>query len=145
MVIPQSGTDTHYLVFERIKVGSALIQQIAIALHPADGVLHVDPPFTHRPIEQFVPGRQLPSRKGRTFEIDYNSGRKRVNLNAAERAVRIWKTKLKVSGGFRTSEGARHYARLCGFFQSAIQQQRNVFDELKQLLIGNSFVEAALA
>ena len=64
--------------------------------------------------------------------------------NAAERAVRIWKTKLKVSGGFRTSEGARHYARLCGFFQSAIQQQRNVFDELKQLLIGNSFVEAAL-
>ena len=62
MVIPQSRTDANELVFERIMVGSALIQQIAIALHPADGVLHVDPPFTHRPIEQFVPGRQLPSR-----------------------------------------------------------------------------------
>lgn len=53
--------------------------------------------------------------------------------NQAERDLRPAKVKLKVSGGFRTQQGARVYARLQALIATCRKQQRNVFLTLRQL------------
>lgn len=58
----------------------------------------------------------------------------------AERDIRPWKTKLKVSGCFRTSTGADHYARIRSFISTARKQQKQVFVELCRVLNGESFL-----
>ncbi len=60
--------------------------------------------------------------------------------NLAERDIRPWKTKLKVSGSFRTKTGADHYARIRGFISTARKQQKQVFAELCRVLNGESFL-----
>jgi transposase len=65
--------------------------------------------------------------------------------NLAERdgaapRIRPWKTKLKVSGCFRTTTGADHYARIRGFISTARKQQKQVFAELCRVLNGESFL-----
>jgi len=60
--------------------------------------------------------------------------------NLAERDIRPWKTKLKVSGCFRTTTGADHYARIRSFISTARKQQKNVFTELCWVLNGKSFL-----
>lgn len=60
--------------------------------------------------------------------------------NLAERDIRPWKTKLKVSGSFRTTTGADHYARIRSFISTARKQQRQVFAELCRVLNGESFL-----
>ena len=51
--------------------------------------------------------------------------------NASERSVRPVKTKLKVSGGFKTEQGAQTYATLQSIIQTA---QKNGRDPLRALL-----------
>lgn len=60
--------------------------------------------------------------------------------NLAERDIRPWKTKLKISGCFRTTTGADHYARIRGFISTARKQQKQVFAELCRVLNGESFL-----
>jgi len=60
--------------------------------------------------------------------------------NLAERDIRPWKTKLKVSGCFRTTTGADHYARIRSFISTARKQQKPVFAELCRVLNGESFL-----
>ena len=60
--------------------------------------------------------------------------------NLAERDVRPWKTKLKVSGCFRTLVGARRYARIKGFCSTAKKQGLVVYDELVKVQRGTSFL-----
>lgn len=60
--------------------------------------------------------------------------------NLAERDIRPWKTKLKISGCFRTTTGADHYARIRGFISTARKQQKQVFTELCRVLNGESFL-----
>lgn len=60
--------------------------------------------------------------------------------NLAERDIRPWKTKLKVSGSFRTKTGADQYARIRGFISTARKQQKQVFAELCRVLNGESFL-----
>lgn len=60
--------------------------------------------------------------------------------NLAERDIRPWKTKLKVSGCFRTTTGADHYARIRGFISTTRKQQKQVFTELCRVLKGESFL-----
>ena len=65
--------------------------------------------------------------------------------NLAERdgaapRIRPWKTKLKVSGSFRTTTGADHYARIRGFISTTRKQQKQVFNELCRVLNGESFL-----
>jgi len=50
--------------------------------------------------------------------------------NLAEQALRPAKTKVKVSGGFRTIEGAKRYARIQGFLDTARKHGRNALREL---------------
>jgi transposase len=60
--------------------------------------------------------------------------------NQAERDLRPAKTKQKVSGAFRTLEGAQIYARIFGFISTARKHQSSVFKELKNAFGGNTFL-----
>ena len=51
--------------------------------------------------------------------------------NQAERDIRPVKTKQKVAGCFRSSEGADRYARIQGFISTCRKHQLNVFNELR--------------
>ncbi len=60
--------------------------------------------------------------------------------NLAERAIRPTKTKQKVSGCLRTLKGAQRYARIRSFIDTARKHNRNVFNELKNIFNGHSFI-----
>jgi len=51
--------------------------------------------------------------------------------NQAERDIRPAKTKQKVAGCFRSSQGADRYARIQGFISTCRKHQLNVFNELR--------------
>lgn len=65
--------------------------------------------------------------------------------NLAERAVRPWKTKLKVSGCFRTLNGAALHARIKGFCDTARKQGQNLFEQLQFVQQGYSFLRPKTA
>lgn len=60
--------------------------------------------------------------------------------NQAERDVRPAKVKQKVSGCFRTTAGAKRYARIQSFISTARKQQQQVFQQIKQALSGTTFL-----
>jgi transposase len=63
--------------------------------------------------------------------------------NLAERDIRPWKTKLKVSGCFRTLEGAKQYARVKGFCSTAKKHGYSVYQQLVKAIDGQSFLMTA--
>lgn len=56
--------------------------------------------------------------------------------NRAERDLRMMKLKQKVSGGFRTADGAAAFACLRGFISTLKKQGRDVFAALKSVFAG---------
>ncbi len=65
--------------------------------------------------------------------------------NLAERDIRPWKTKLKVSGCFRTLHGARQYARIKGFCSTVKKHGLSVYEQLLAAIEGRSFLVKGLA
>lgn len=63
--------------------------------------------------------------------------------NLAERDIRPWKTKLKVSGCFRTLDGARKYARIKGFCSTVKKHGLSVYEQLLHAIEGRSFLMTA--
>ena len=59
--------------------------------------------------------------------------------NQAERDIRCVKVKLKVSGGFRTTDGANCYARIQSFISTLRKQNLDVFEYLQFLISNVSF------
>lgn len=57
--------------------------------------------------------------------------------NQAERDVRMIKVKKKVSGGFRTLEGARQFARIRGFVSTLRKQGRDVLKSFQEVMQGS--------
>jgi len=53
--------------------------------------------------------------------------------NQAERDIRPFKVKLKVSGGFRTNDGADNFATVFSVIQTTIKRSANVFNKIKSL------------
>lgn len=58
--------------------------------------------------------------------------------NLAERDVRMTKTKQKVSGCFRTEDGANYFARIRGFFSTCQKQGLNIIESIETILMGNT-------
>lgn len=58
--------------------------------------------------------------------------------NEAERTIRFSKVKQKVSGCFRTIEGAEEYASIMSYISTARKQGMAYFESVKQALSGNA-------
>ena len=65
--------------------------------------------------------------------------------NAAERDVRMIKVKQKVSGCFRTSEGAERFARIRGYISTARKNSINIFEAVRDAFRGDPFIPCAAA
>jgi len=60
--------------------------------------------------------------------------------NQAERDIRAAKTKIKVSGCFRTFDGAKKYARILAFISTSRKKQFNVFEQILLTFNGQNFL-----
>jgi len=58
--------------------------------------------------------------------------------NLAERDLRMVKTKTKVSGCFRSMDGARDYLKIMSYVGTAKKQTINPYEAIRQAILGNS-------
>ncbi len=57
--------------------------------------------------------------------------------NQAERDIRMIKTKAKVSGCFRSIEGAKDYVKIMSYVSTAHKRGLNAYDAVREALAGN--------
>jgi transposase len=65
--------------------------------------------------------------------------------NLAEQDVRMIKVKQKVSGSFRTLEGAELFATIRSYISTVRKQGQSIFQELKAAMAGNPFIPGVTA
>lgn len=79
--------------------------------------------------------RRLEARQAQVLAFAFQAEVPFTN-NQAERDLRHFKVKQRVSQCFRTEHGAARYARLAGFVSTMHKQGRNAFEELRAVLEG---------
>jgi transposase len=52
----------------------------------------------------------------------------------------MMKVKQKVSGSFRTLEGAEHFARIRGYLSAARKNTVNIFSAVRDAFVGKPFI-----
>ena len=65
--------------------------------------------------------------------------------NQAEQDLRMMKVQQKISGAFRTLEGARRFARIRAYVSTARKNQRCVFEDIVAALAGRPFMPSVAA
>ena len=60
--------------------------------------------------------------------------------NLAEQDIRMIKVRLKISGCFRTVQGAEHFARIRSYFSTARKQGGNILDAITSAIKGKPFL-----
>ena len=86
---------------------------------------------THKQVKSF----QKSKNKIFTFLLDSNIP---PDNNASERAIRNVKVKQKVSGQFKSLEGAQNYANLRSIIDTARKRGLNEFEAIRSVIQGNS-------
>lgn len=62
--------------------------------------------------------------------------------NLAEQDIRMIKVRLKISGCFRTLQGAKGFARIRSYISTARKQKRNIIESLTAAITGQAFLPA---
>ena len=62
--------------------------------------------------------------------------------NDAERDLRMMKCKQKISGGFRSTQGAEQFARIRGFISTVRKRGLNVLNSIQSVFSGNMLIPA---
>ncbi len=62
--------------------------------------------------------------------------------NLAEQDIRMIKVRLKISGCFRTIQGAKYFARIRSYLSTARKQNLNILDSITKAISGHPFVPA---
>jgi transposase len=63
--------------------------------------------------------------------------------NQGERDIRMVQVKQKVSGGFRTLEGAQRFGRMRGYISTARKHAKNVFEAISDAFDGRPFIPSS--
>ena len=91
----------------------------------------IDKSETHKQINSLKKAKN----KIFTFLLDENIP---PDNNASERAIRNIKVKQKVSGQFKSLDGAKNYANIRSIIDTSRKRDLNEFESLQQVIMGNS-------